>query len=124
MATPPSPITVPAILFSDSTVQRTAATQSAPAKSVQSARVDMGVIASATPSLVTAYLWPTPFADNNYTVTGSVVILETPPASAATAIICVGSIELLANGTGFNFVICNADGLPHHVIAQFMAIHD
>jgi hypothetical protein len=90
----------------------------------KTARVDMGTIASATPSLVTTYTWPTAFADNNYTINGSVVILETPPASAATAIVCVGSIELLANGTGFNFVICNADGLSHHVIAQFIAVHD
>jgi len=90
----------------------------------KTARVDMGVIASATPSLVTAYTWPTAFADNNYTVVGSVVILETPPAGAATAIVCVGSIELLASGAGFNFVICNADGAAHHVFANFIAIHD
>ena len=90
----------------------------------KTARIDMGTIASATPSLVTTFNWPTAFADNNYTIVGSVVILETPPAGAATAIVCVGSIELLASGTGFNFVICNADGLPHHVIAQFVAVHD
>ena len=90
----------------------------------KTARVDMGTIASATPSLVTTYNWPTSFADNNYTIVGSVVILETPPAGAATAIITVGSIELLANGTGFQFVVCNADGLPHHVFANFVAVHD
>ena len=90
----------------------------------KTARIDMGTIASATPSLVTAFTWPTPFADNNYTITGSVVILETPPAGAATAIVCVGSIELQASGVGFNFVVCNADGLPHHVIANFIAVHD
>lgn len=90
----------------------------------KTARVDMGTIASATPSLVTTYNWPTAFADNNYTVVGSVVIEETPPAGAATAIVCVGSIELLASGAGFNFVICNADGAPHHVIANFIAVHD
>jgi hypothetical protein len=84
----------------------------------------MGTLASATPSLVTTYNWPTAFADNNYTVVGSVVIEETPPAGAATAIVCVGSIELLASGAGFNFVICNADGAPHHVIANFIAVHD
>ena len=94
------------------------------AGATKTARVDMGTIASATPSLVTMYTWPTAFADNNYTITGSVVILETPPAGAATAIVCVGSIELLANGTGFNFVICNADGISHHVMAQFIAVHD
>lgn len=90
----------------------------------QTARIDMGTIASATPSLVTTFNWPTPFADNNYTLTGSVVILETPPAAAATEIICVGSIELLASGAGFSFVICNASSGVHHVIAQFIAIHD
>ena len=90
----------------------------------QTARVDMGTIASATPSLVTSYTWPTPFADNNYTIAGSVVILETPPAGAATAIVCIGSIELQDGGVGINFVVCNADGVPHHVVAQFIAIHD
>jgi len=90
----------------------------------KTARIDMGTIASATPSLVTTYNWPAAFADNNYTVVGSVVIEETPPAGAATAIVCVGSIELLAAGAGFNFVICNADGAAHHVVAQFIAIHD
>jgi hypothetical protein len=84
----------------------------------------MGTIASATPSLVTAYTWPTAFADNNYTITGQVVIAETPPAGAATAIVCIGSIQLQASGVGFNFVVCNADGVPHNVVANFIAIHD
>jgi hypothetical protein len=84
----------------------------------------MGTIASATPSLVTAFTWPTPFADNFYTITGSVEILETPPAAAATEIICIGSIQKQAAGAGFNFVVCNASSGVHHVIAQFIAVHD
>lgn len=93
-------------------------------RQVQTIRVDCGVIASATPSLVIPVLWPVAFADNNYTLTGSVVILETPPAAAATEIICIGSIELAVNGTGFSFVVCNASSGVHHVIANFFAIHD
>ena len=108
------------ISFDDGTTQPTAPQNI----NYQTARVDLGTIASATPSLVISLPWTTPFADNNYTVTGQVVILETPPAGAATAIVCIGSIELQANGAGINFVVCNADGVPHHVIANFIAIHD
>jgi hypothetical protein len=97
----------------------------APASKVQKTiRVDMGTIASATPSLVTSVSWPVAFADNNYTIVGSVVILETPPAGASTEIITVSSIELAASGTGFSFVVCNASSGAHHVIAQFIAVHD
>ena len=108
------------ISFDDGTTQPTAPQNI----NYQTARVDLGTIASATPSLVISLSWTTPFADNNYTVTGQVVILETPPAGAATAIVCIGSIELQANGAGINFVVCNADGVPHHVVANFIAIHD
>jgi hypothetical protein len=90
----------------------------------QAARVAMGTIASATPSAVTTLNWVTPFADNNYTVTGSVVVAETPSDGAATAICCIGMIQLLPDGAGINFVVCNADGVPHNVTAQFYAVHD
>lgn len=106
-------------LFSATTLPATAT-----AGNIKTARIDMGTIASATPSLVTTYTWPTSFGDNNYTITGSVVILETPPAGAATEIITVSSIELATNGTGFSFVVCNAGGGAHHVIANFIAVHD
>jgi hypothetical protein len=85
----------------------------------------MGVIASATPSTPPTVLnWTTPFADNNYTVTGTVVVAETPSDGAATAICCIGMIQLQANGAGITFVVCNADGVSHNVTANFIAIHD
>ena len=92
---------------------------------VKTIRVAMGTIASATPSSpVTSVTWPTPFADNNYTIEGTVVVAETPSDSAATAICCIGMIQLQPAGAGFNFVVCNADGVPHNVTAHFTAIHD
>jgi hypothetical protein len=94
-------------------------------KAQQTARVHIGVIASATPSTpVTALTWAVPFADNNYTVVGSVTVAETPSDGAATAICCIGMIQLQAGGAGINFVVCNADGVSHDVTAQFIAIHD
>jgi hypothetical protein len=91
----------------------------------KTARVAMGTIASATPSTpVTSLVWPTPFADNNYTVSGTVVVNETPSDSAATAICCIGMIQLQPAGAGINFVVCNADGVSHDVTANFIAIHD
>jgi hypothetical protein len=104
----------------------TAAWQTPTGGAVQkTARVAMGTIASATPSTpVTSYTWPTPFADNNYTIVGTVVVAETPSDGAATAICCIGMIQLQPDGTGFNFVVCNADGVSHDVTAQFIAIHD
>jgi hypothetical protein len=69
--------------------------------SIKTARIDMGTIASATPSAVTTYTWPTAFADNNYTISGTVVIEETVPAGASTELIVIGSIELTAGGVGF-----------------------
>lgn len=115
--------TLNGILFPDATVQTTAAT-SAPVKASQSVRVSLGVIASATPSAIISLPWPTPFVDNNYTVVGSVVVAETPSDGAATAICCIGMIQLQPNGAGINFVVCNADGVTHNVTAQFIAIHD
>jgi hypothetical protein len=91
---------------------------------VQTARVHVGVIASATPSSIISLPWITPFANNNYTVVGSVVVAETPSDGAATAICCIGMIQLQPAGAGINFVVCNADGVTHDVTAQFTAIHD
>jgi hypothetical protein len=124
MGTLTTSIRTAAVLFADGTTQLTAATPAPPTPVTNTARVDMGTIASATPSLVTVYMWPTPFADNNYTIIGSVEILETPPAAATTEIICIGSIHKKAAGAGFNFVVCNASSGAHHVIANFIAIHD
>jgi hypothetical protein len=120
----PTPPTIGQVITATSPTTADWATPSSGGPVTKTTRVDMGTIASATPSLVTSYTWPTPFADNNYTIAGSVVILETPPAGAATAIVCIGSIELQDGGVGINFVVCNADGVPHHVVAQFIAIHD
>jgi len=111
------------INFSDGTVQNTAAV-SGPVKASQSVRVHVGVIASATPSSIISLVWPTPFVDNNYTVTGTVVVAETPSDGAATAICCIGMIQLQPNGAGINFVVCNADGVTHDVTANFIAVHD
>jgi hypothetical protein len=111
------------ILFSDGTLQETAAT-SGPVKASQTARVALGVIASATPSSIISLVWPTPFVDNNYTVVGSVEVAETPSDGAATAICCIGMIQKQPNGAGINFVVCNADGVTHNVTADFIAIHD
>ena len=90
----------------------------------QSQRVHVGVIASATPSAIISMPWTAPFADNNYTVVGSVVVAETPSDGAATAICCIGMIQYQAGGAGINFVVCNADGVSHDVTAQFYAVHD
>ena len=111
------------INFADGTVQSTAAV-SAPVKAMQTARVHVGVIASATPSSIISLPWSTPFVDNNYTVEGSVVVAETPSDGAATAICCIGMIQLQPGGAGINFVVCNADGVTHDVTANFIAIHD
>jgi hypothetical protein len=113
---------IASLYFSDGSIQPTAA--QAPVV-YQTARVAMGVIASATPSTPPTVLnWTTPFADNNYTVTGTVVVAETPSDGAATAICCIGMIQLQANGAGITFVVCNADGVSHNVTANFIAIHD
>jgi hypothetical protein len=110
------------LAFSDSTNQGTAAQ---PPLVYQTARVHLGVIASATPSTPPTVLnWTTPFADNNYTVTGSVTVAETPSDGAATAICCIGMIQYQPGGVGIVFVVCNADGVTHDVTAQFIAIHD
>jgi hypothetical protein len=140
--------TLSGILFPDATVQTTAATGGGAVSSVfgrtgavvaqasdyaadylslskvQTARVHVGVIASATPSSIISLPWITPFANNNYTVVGSVVVAETPSDGAATAICCIGMIQLQPAGAGINFVVCNADGVTHDVTAQFTAIHD
>jgi hypothetical protein len=91
---------------------------------IKAIRVDCGTIASATPSLVIPVTWDTPFADNNYTLTYGIVILETVPAAASTELIAIGSVELAASGTGFSFAVMNQSSAPHHIIAQFIAIHD
>lgn len=116
--------TLNGIVFPDATVQNTAASPAPPAKASQTARVHVGVIASATPSSIISLPWITPFIDNNYTVVGSVVVAETPSDGAATAICTIGMIQLQAAGAGINFVVCNADGVTHDVTAQFLAIHD
>jgi len=115
--------TVNGITFPDATVQTTAAV-SAPVKAMQTASVVVGVIASATPSGIISLLWGTPFADNNYSVVGSVVVAETPSDGAATAICCIGMLQLQAAGAGIKFVVCNADGVPHNVTANFIAVHN
>jgi hypothetical protein len=74
--------------------------------------------------LVIPVTWDTPFADNNYTLTYGIVILETVPAAASTELIAIGSVELAASGTGFSFAVMNQSSAPHHIIAQFIAIHD
>jgi hypothetical protein len=114
------------IVFPDGTRQVTAAviTPPVPVKASQSVRVAVGVIASATPSSIVSLAWPTPFVDNNYTVTGTVVVAETPSDGAATAICCIGMIQLQPSGAGINFVVCNADGVSHNVTANFIATHD
>jgi hypothetical protein len=110
---------------SAATAQAAAEAASLALSRVKTIRVAMGTIASATPSTpVTSVTWPTPFADNNYTIEGTVVVAETPSDSAATAICCIGMIQLQPAGAGFNFVVCNADGVPHNVTAHFTAIHD
>ena len=113
-----------AINFADGTVQSTAATPAPPAPAIQTASVHVGVIASATPSSIISLSWTTPFADNNYSVVGSVVVAETPSDGAATAICCVGMIQYQPDGAGINFVVCNADGVVHDVTACFQAIHN
>lgn len=113
-----------AVQFADGTVQTTAAVPAPPAPSIQIASVHVGVIASATPSAIITLLWNTPFADNNYSVVGSVVVAETPSDGAATAICCIGMIQLLPDGAGINFVVCNADGVVHDVTACFLASHN
>ena len=90
----------------------------------KSQRVHVGVIASATPSAVTTLTWASPFADNNYTVTASVEIAETPPNGAATEIITVGSMQKSAAGAGVTFVVCNASSGAHDVTVDFIAVHD
>jgi hypothetical protein len=115
--------TLNGITFPDATVQTTAAT-SQPVKVMQTASVAVGVIASATPSGIITLNWGTAFADNNYSVVGSVVVAETPSDGAATAICCIGMIQLQAAGVGIKFVVCNADGVPHNVTANFIAIHN
>ena len=85
--------------------------------------VHVGVIASATPSAVTTLTWAVPFADNNYSVTASVEIAETPPNGAATEIITVGSIKKSASGAGVTFVVCNASSGVHDVTVNFIACH-
>jgi hypothetical protein len=87
-------------------------------------RVHVGVIASATPSAITTLTWTAPFADNNYTVTASVEIAETPPNGAATEIITVGSMQKSAAGAGVTFVVCNASSGVHDVTVDFIAVHD
>ena len=89
----------------------------------QTASVAIGVIASATPSAIITLNWTIPFADNNYSVVGSVVVAETPSDSAATAICCIGMIQYLPSGAGIKFVVCNADGVSHDVTACFSATH-
>jgi hypothetical protein len=91
---------------------------------VKSQRVHVGVIASATPSAITTLTWTSPFVDNNYTVTASVTIAETPPNGAATEIITVGSMQLSASGVGLTFVVCNASSGVHDVTVNFLAVHD
>jgi hypothetical protein len=90
----------------------------------KTASVAVGVIASATPSTIISYTWPTPFADNNYSVVGSVEVAETPSDGAATAICTIGMIQKMPGGVGINFVVCNADGVSHNVTANFIAIHN
>jgi hypothetical protein len=109
------------VTFPDATVQTTAASGG---KVTQTASVVVGVIASATPSGIITLNWTTPFADNNYSVVGSVVVAETPSDGAATAICTIGMIQKQAGGVGINFVVCNADGVPHNVEADFVAIHN
>lgn len=116
--------TLSGITFPDATVQTTAATPAPPAPAIQRASVAVGVIASATPSGIISLAWATPFADNNYSVVGSVVVAETPSDSAATAICCIGMIQLQPAGAGINFVVCNADGVVHNVTACFVATHN
>jgi hypothetical protein len=94
------------------------------AKVTKAQRVAVGVIASATPSAIISMPWTVPFADNNYTVVGSVAVAETPSDGAATAICCIGMLQYQAGGAGINFVVCNADGVSHNVVATFIAIHD
>jgi hypothetical protein len=93
-----------------------------PVPNQQFLSVAVGVIASATPSLVITATLPVAYADVNYQIQGSIQIAETPGAAAATEIICIGSTQILTAQT-FCFVVCNASSLPRTVTAVFTTYH-
>lgn len=118
--------TLNGITFPDATVQTTAAIPTPPpvVPNIKTIRVNFGTIGSALISLPTTINWPTPFADNNYTIVGQCVIGEATSDGAVTSIINIASIELLAAGVGFIATIANADSIPHSCTGHFIAVHD
>lgn len=114
---------VAAVKFADGTVQSTAAV-SGPTKAQQTARVSAGTIGSALISLPITVDWATPFVDNLYTVQATCVIGEATSDGAVTSIICIASVELLANGAGVIITVANADSIPHTCTIHLYAVHD